>query len=479
MRISLVYPAIAGWGFNSYKNHNLEASWVSHGLAMLSACAKADGNYVDLLDLRRLKGWKHYGAELKRQRPDLVGVYMSSVDFNPALKAIACAREVLPKVKIAVGGPHPSLVPEELVDNPHIDNIFVGEGEISFPRLLDDLSRGTDSHPRIIQGEKPDLDAIPFMDRTLFGAYEMSPARKIVPEPFVSVIAGRGCIFRCKFCQPAEARIFGRKVRRRSVDNVIEELRTLKRNYSSKGFILHDDCLTEDRKWVRAFCDAFRKEGWDMGFICQSRADLICKDPALIREMAETGLKLLIIGFESGSQRVLDFIGKGTTVEQNFRAAEICRASGVRIWGNYMLGIPTETKEEVLETVRMMRQIRPDIYAPSFFTPHVGSQLYDYCLENGLWSPTSHDDFRRNATAPKIKGVDYGFLFKALELSKNRPLPERVAKRVVRKVVGPRNLLRTYQVLGKIARKLHLKSDESKSSRGNRPAEHKEKSGKP
>jgi len=396
---------------------------------------------------------------IQEQSPDLVGVYISSVDFNPAMKAIQYTKEVLPDVKVLVGGPHPSLVVEELLENPTIDHIFLGEGEISFPRFLEEISQGRNGQEHVIQGEKPDLDSIPFIDRTLFGPYEMSPSTQILPEPFMSTIAGRGCFFKCKFCQPAEAKIFGKKVRRRSAENVIEELRRLHGNYKLKSFILHDDCLTEDKRWVRSFCESFREEDWDLSFMCQSRADLICRNPDLIREMAESGLKLLIVGFESGSQRVLDFLGKGTTVEQNHEAAEICRKHGVKIWGNYMLGIPTETKEEVKETVNMMREIKPDIYGPSFFTPHVGSRLYDYCIEHGLWSPSSHDDFRRNAPGPKIKGVNYSFLFTALELSKNRPLMERAVKWLVRKTVGAENLFSAYRFLGKIARKMHLKND--------------------
>jgi len=458
MKIELVYPAIAGWGFNCYKS-TIEPSWVSHGLALLSACAKAKGHSVHLLDLRRLTGWQQFRAMIQEQSPDLVGVYISSVDFNPAMKAIQYTKEVLPDVKVLVGGPHPSLVVEEFLENPTIDHIFLGEGEISFPRFLEEISQGRNGQEHVIQGEKPDLDSIPFIDRTLFGPYEMSPSTQILPEPFMSTIAGRGCFFKCKFCQPAEAKIFGKKVRRRSAENVIEELRRLHGNYKLKSFILHDDCLTEDKRWVRSFCESFREEDWDLSFMCQSRADLICRNPDLIREMAESGLKLLIVGFESGSQRVLDFLGKGTTVEQNHEAAEICRKHGVKIWGNYMLGIPTETKEEVKETVNMMREIKPDIYGPSFFTPHVGSRLYDYCIEHGLWSPSSHDDFRRNAPGPKIKGVNYSFLFTALELSKNRPLMERAVKWLVRKTVGAENLFSAYRFLGKIARKMHLKND--------------------
>ena len=100
MRITFVYPAIAGWGFDCYRS-NIETSWVSHGLAMLSACAKAEGHTVELLDLRRLKDWRHFGRAIEAHRPDLVGVYMSSVDFNPALKAVECTKRTLPDVRVA------------------------------------------------------------------------------------------------------------------------------------------------------------------------------------------------------------------------------------------------------------------------------------------------------------------------------------------------------------------------------------------
>lgn len=458
MNITLVYPAIAGWGFRCYKR-NLETSWLSHGLSVLSAVAKSRGHQVRLLDLRRLAGWSEFGQGLREQRPEVVGFYVSSVDYNPAMKAIAEVKRLLPHVPVLVGGPHPSLVPEEFLENPRIDHVFVGEAEIAFPRFLEELAENHRVEQRLIQGEKPDLGQIPFIDRTLFGPYEVSPFPKALPEPFMSTIAGRGCCFHCKFCQPAEAKIFGSKVRRRSVDNVVEELRFLKESHGMRSFIIHDDCLTENKKWVRGFCEGLRKEALRARFMCQSRADLVCRNPDLIREMAAAGLELLIIGFESGSQRVLDFLGKGTTVEQNFEAAGICRQLGVKIWGNYMLGIPTETREEVQATVNMMRSIRPDIYAPSFFTPHVGSQLYDYCLEHGLWAPASHDDFRRNAAGPKIKGIDYDFLFSALERSKDRPWAERAAKWFIRKTLGTEKLLTTFQFLGRIARKLRLKDD--------------------
>lgn len=94
-----------------------------------------------------------------------------------------------------------------------------------------------------------------------------------------------------------------------------------------------------------------------------------------------------------------------------------CREYKIKIWANYMLGIPTETKEEVMDTVRMINEIRPEHYSPAFYTPHPGSDLYAYCLKEGLSLIRSHDSYRRNPAEAKIKGLDYDFLYLAMKES--------------------------------------------------------------
>ena len=136
--------------------------------------------------------------------------------------------------------------------------------------------------------------------------------------------------------------------------------------------------------------------------------------------MADAGLRGYFIGFESGSDRVLRFLRKGTTREINLKAAEVCKKYGIKVWANYMLGLPTETREEVIETISMLKEIDPDYYSPAFYTPHPGSDLYDYCMENDLSLITSHDQYRRNPTEVKIKGQDYEFLKWALKESQRR-----------------------------------------------------------
>lgn len=456
MKTTLVYPGIAGYGFDCL-GQGMEAGWVSHGLAHISAAAKAQGFDIDLIDLRALKGWDDFRAEIRRRRPNVLGFTMMSVDYDPVMQSVDIVKEELPDSIVVVGGPHPTLALDEVAQNPKIDYVVTHEGEITFPKLLRAIQEGNRPTDRILVGEMPDLDTLPFPDRELFLAewrkygYTLDspevPFVEELPPPFLTIIAGRGCKYNCNFCQPAERRIFGRKVRRRSVPNIIAELKALRDRYHFASFMFHDDCLTEDREWVIEFCRAYKAEGFTQPFFCQSRADIIVKHPDMVRLMADAGLRGYFIGFESGSDRVLKFLRKGTTRAINLEAARICRKNGIAIWANYMLGIPTETNEEVMETISMLKEMDPDYYSPAFYTPHPGSDLFDYCMENDLSLITSHEQYRRSPTEAKIKGKDYDFLRWALAESQRRK-PWNQFKRQVRRY------WKRYASPKKIARKL-------------------------
>ena len=429
LKTTLLFPGIAGRGFQCLKQ-GMDAGWISHGLASLSAAAKAEGFEVDLIDLRALESWDHFREVLADRSPDVVAATMMSVDYNPTCHALAIVKDIDPNTTTIIGGPHVTIALQDSLRIPNVDYLVTREGEVTFPKLLHAIEDGNPPASRVLRGETPDLNAIPFSDRDLFldewhkWGYDVDspevPFAAELPAPFVTIIAGRGCLYHCTFCKPGEDYLFGRRTRKRSVDNVIEEIRRLVDGHHVASFMFHDDCLTEDRRWVMEFAEKYIAEEFTMPFFCQSRADIIVKHEDMVARMVEAGLRGYFIGFESGSNRVLDFIQKGTTAEQNLQAARICRKYGISIWANYMMGIPTETKEEVVATVRMMKKIDPDYYSPAFFTPHPGTDLYDYVVEHDLSRITDYDSYRRNPEEPKIKHQDYEFLRWAMQESQRR-----------------------------------------------------------
>ena len=461
MKTTLIYPGIAGRGFDSL-GQGMDAGWVAHGLASISAAAKVQGFEIDLIDLRALRDWDHFREEFTRRDPDVVGIGMMSVDYNPTRQALEIVKGINPATVTIVGGPHVTIALDDALQMLNVDYLVTHEAEVTFPKLLRALESGTPPADRVLHSETPDLDAIPFADRDLFldewrrWGYTLDspevPFVKELPAPFLTIIAGRGCVYNCSFCKPGEDLIFGKGVRRRSVENVIHELKMLRETYHFASFMFHDDCLTEDRRWVAEFTHRYQEEGFTQPFFCQSRADIIARHPDMVERMANAGLKGYFVGFESGNTRILNFLRKGTTPERNLEAARVCRQYGLSIWANYMLGIPTETKDEVMDTVTLIREIDPDYYSPSFFTPHPGTDLYDYCVENDLSLITDYDSYRRNPTEPKIKGQDYEFLKWARDQSQKRLLKNRVHRSArafaVKYLDPPRYVRKARKILG-------------------------------
>jgi radical SAM superfamily enzyme YgiQ (UPF0313 family) len=293
------------------------------------------------------------------------------------------------------------------------DHIVLGEGEVSFSDLLSELEKGG-APARVIRGAPPDIETLPYPDRELFDYAAGEAAHPWLPsmeKPFASIMAGRGCPFRCAFCQPAERLIFGGRSKIRSNASIIAELKLLRARYGYRSLLIHDDLFTLNKQQVLEFCGMYRREGLPPSFTCQARADFIVKNEDAVEELVKSGLKCFMIGFESGSQRVLDYLKKGTTVEQNLAAAEVCARHGIMVFANYMFGVPGETRAEVRSTVDFIRRIKPAYPSPAFFTPYPGTELGDRCRAEGLLLEATGSYYNRAAgTGGKIKGVDYDFL---------------------------------------------------------------------
>jgi len=203
----------------------------------------------------------------------------------------------------------------------------------------------------------------------------------------------------------------------RSAGNVIGELQYLKQRFGFRSWMAHDDLFFINHRWTREFCAQYKAAGFTEPYICQMRADLICRYPDVVQLMAETGLAWSMIGFESGSQRILDLFEKETTVEENYTAAEICKRHGVKVWANMMFGAPGETREETMDTVRLIWNIRPDHLSTSFFTPTPGSGMAADLERKGLIMVDPYNGSCRSPNEAKTKGTDYAWLNKAIALA--------------------------------------------------------------
>lgn len=418
MKATLIFPGLVLSGWASFGKGKADANFVPYGLAYISACAKKEGHEIGLLDFRKLTGWDQFEAEIKKRSPGLFAFSAMSIDFPTAVEAAARIKAADKTSIVVIGGVHPTVALEEVKKLPQFDHIITGEGEVSFSALLAALEK-KEKAERVIQGISADVAALPYPDRELFDYRngEMVNAwQDYMEPPFVSIIAGRGCPFRCSFCQPAERMIFGGKAKIRKVPDIIGEIKYLYGEYNYNSLLIHDDLFTVNRDHVLEFCKAYKAAGLPASFACQARADFIVNNEDAVKEMAGAGLKCFLIGFESGSQRILDLLKKGTTVEQNRQAAKICDKYKIKMFANFMLGVPGETQAEVKETVKFIRELKPAYPSVAFFTPFPGTELGDYCASHGLLLDNTGAFYNRSFNAGgKLKGIDYAFLRAAAE----------------------------------------------------------------
>src|SRR5581483_5610214 len=198
MRVTLVFPGIALTGFDSFrKQRSVDANFIDHGLASVGAAAKAAGHTVDLIDLRKLAGWDDFRVRVRASDARVWAITSWSLHYPDAVRCMRIIKEEREDAIVVLGGVHATSATPQVLRNALADHVVSREGEVSLPKLLDELARGA-TPPRLIDGAPPDLDAIPWVDRDLFdmaGELE-TPMVPGLPTPFVTTNAGRGCPFK-------------------------------------------------------------------------------------------------------------------------------------------------------------------------------------------------------------------------------------------------------------------------------------------
>lgn len=209
------------------------------------------------------------------------------------------------------------------------------------------------------------------------------------------LMTSRGCPYNCFYCATS---IWERKVRYRSIDSVIEEIKLIIDKYGTRQFTFKDGSFTVNKKRVSELCDRLIKEKININWDCNTRVNLVDED--LLRKMKKAGCNSIKVGIETGSKRILKLMNKNITLDQCRNAARLFRKVGIHWTGYFMMGLPSETKEDVYQTLKFMKELDPDFASFSVYEPFPGTELFDIGIEKGLvQAERSLEDFY--AISPK------------------------------------------------------------------------------
>lgn len=372
------------------------------GILLLGTALHRSGFNITLLDCPKegmsFSDFKNY---LKSQSFDVVGFRCYSRDHNYVKHHLRIVRQVYPGAVTLVGGPHPSALPEFVLDSmPDLDFAWKAEAEEGLPRLLSLVEKyGRDipeSSLRDIPGlvwrsadlNKTAVNAPAFTkDLDQFGIPEWDLLKPetypgLIYDEYYPLLTTRGCPYPCIYCNTPG--LSGKKLRHRSLDLVMEELKFLKKRYGIKRFSIVDDEFTLDGDYAARFChrllDANLKLRWD----CPVGVRLDSLNPELLRLMQQAGCECIAVGIESGSLRIQALIKKHVTVEKiREKARMIAGCSRIKIIGYFMIGFPDETEEEILETINLAASL--PLYRANFnvVIPIPGTELFNQALREG------------------------------------------------------------------------------------------------
>lgn len=400
------------------------------GLLYVAAAVEAAGHeaiiYDALIDVdfeslaRGHNGRYHIGAtreafveRVRTVQPDVVGVTNPFADFaEMALWATRAAREAAPACATVVGGPHATAVPQFFLADDSVDFIIRGEGESSFPALLDCLRQGQSPASLAgVAGRRPDgepyvNDPAPFLvdlDALPLPAYHLidmeryfAIVRQGFPSRFafeyegsdreISIITSRGCPFQCVFC--GNHLHMGRRFRSHSPEGVLRHMALLVDAYGVRHFHFEDDNLSFDPGRFDAILSGIVERRWNITWDTPNgiRADTLPR--AILEKARETGCTYLTVGIESGNQDILkNVVKKALSLETVEQTVRICKALAIDVHGFYVVGFPGETLAQIDDTFAFARRL----YERYDVVPHVcmarplpGTELYRICEDGGF-----------------------------------------------------------------------------------------------
>ncbi len=355
---------------------------------------------IEVLDCEGLSmNYEKIKEEIIRIKPGLVGITAPTPAFAQVLEICRIIKQEISKDIVTVlGGPHPTALPQETIKEKDIDVCVVFEGEVAFTQLINALDKGTSLKEvkgilfKNTEGEvvetgtrEPikDLDSLPFPARDLFDTdlYFPPPTKRISKWKAGNMITSRGCPYQCTYCMASY--MWQRKVRFRSIDEVMKEIEECIEKYGIREFNFHDELFTVNKKRTIEFCQEVVKRKLKIAWVCMIRVDFT--DEETIQWMKRAGCKKIMFGFESGSQMILDLMKKRVAMEKAEEAVRVVKRVGIKTAGNFMIGNIGETEKTIRESIDLAKKLNTDTMAFFVASPYPGTEFYKVAKEKGYF----------------------------------------------------------------------------------------------
>ncbi|MBW2183554.1 MAG: radical SAM protein [Deltaproteobacteria bacterium] len=401
--------------------------WLAYSTAVL----EKEGYEVKLYDFPA-KGWEkdHLRELVKKEQPEVVLLDSTTPSIYSDIECAKICKQESACTVIMVG-PHVSIMDEETlkIAEGAVDIIARGEYEYTVLEVVKKLEE---------KGEMGDVFGISYLDQK--GNYVRNQDRPLIENldelpfpawhhldvtkyfdgtklyPYVDIIGGRGCPFQCMFCLWPQV-MHGRKYRLRTAENIVDEMEYDLAHWPEikKGeFFFEDDTFTVNRKRAYAICEEILRRKLRVTWSINSRADVV--DFELFKLMKKAGCRLILVGFESGDQQMLQKMKKNITVERMKEFVDLVKKAGLQIHGCFVLGLPGETRETIEKTIQFALDTRMDTVQFSAAIPFPGTDYYQVCQEAGLIEAKDWSDWLNQGEQSTV--INYPGLSKS-EIEKN------------------------------------------------------------
>ena len=352
----------------------------------------------ELYQLNQSNVFEDFKEVIEKYKPDIIGVSATSSDVDLGLKLA----DLVDDIPIIFGGIHATIAPEDIISHPNVDYVFKGEAEEVIIDLFNDIIEGNDlSHHKGLWYKKdekihkndaivlvPDMDILPCPDWTLFDERHFLRPFKGKGYRLGTFELARGCPYSCTYCinhiiQKQTSKKL--QYREKSIDKSFEHIKRLVKKYNITLIKFWDECFLGHKKSSNEFLERYKDE-IGVPYMIQTRPEGITQEFA--KALKESNCVNLSIGLESGSEYTRKkHLKRYMTDEQIIRGFQNCKKEGLRTTTFLIMGLPEETRQDVFDGIRLIKQCKPTVCDTFFLFPYKGTEIRQWCIDNGWLEP--------------------------------------------------------------------------------------------